>query len=128
MAESPPDSAPLILVIDDVEDNRDVYTQFLTHQGWRVATAVDGEDGLTKAAAVQPSVIILDLGLPRMDGWEVALRLRNTPATSEIPIIALTGHVTRESRQRALTAGVNEFCAKPCLPMDLIAAIRRNLE
>jgi CheY-like chemotaxis protein len=128
MVAPPSDSAPLVLVIDDVEDNRDVYTQFLSHQGWRVATAVDGEDGLAKAESLRPSVIILDLGLPKMDGWEVAQRLKNTPATSAIPIVALTGHVTRESRQRALTAGVDEFCTKPCLPPDLIATIRRHLK
>jgi CheY-like chemotaxis protein len=128
MVAPPSDSAPLVLVIDDVEDNRDVYTQFLSHQGWRVATAVDGEDGLAKAESLRPSVIILDLGLPKMDGWEVAQRLKNAPATSAIPIVALTGHVTRESRQRALTAGVDEFCTKPCLPPDLIATIRRHLK
>jgi CheY-like chemotaxis protein len=128
MVASPSDTAPLVLVIDDVEDNRDVYTQFLSHQGWRVATAVDGEDGLAKAQSLQPSVIILDLGLPKMDGWEVAQRLKNTPATSAIPIVALTGHVTKEARQRALTAGVNEFCTKPCLPPDLVATIRRHLK
>ena len=128
MVAPPADTTPLVLVIDDVEDNREVYTQFLSHQGWRVATAADGEDGLAKAQSLQPSVIILDLGLPKMDGWEVAQRLKNTPATSAIPIVALTGHVTREARQRALTAGVNEFCTKPCLPPDLVATIRRHLK
>jgi len=128
MVAPPAETTPLVLVIDDVEDNREVYTQFLSHQGWRVATAVDGEDGLAKAQALHPSVIILDLGLPKMDGWEVAQRLKSTPATSGIPIVALTGHVTREARQRALTAGVNEFCTKPCLPPDLVATIRRHLK
>lgn len=124
----PSTSAPLVLVIDDVEDNRDVYEQFLKHEGWRVATAVDGEDGLVKAAALGPNVVILDMGLPRMDGWEVAKRLKNAPATSGIPVIALTGHVSKESRQRAVTAGVDDFIAKPCLPGDLVSAIRRHLK
>jgi two-component system, cell cycle response regulator DivK len=126
-APSPPISAPLVLVIDDVEDNREVYEQFLCHEGWRVETAVDGEDGLVKAAALKPSVVILDMGLPKMDGWEVANRLKSAPATNGIPVIALTGHVTREARQRATTAGVDDFIAKPCLPTDLFAAIRRHL-
>jgi CheY-like chemotaxis protein len=117
-----------VLVIDDVEDNRDVYAQFLRHEGWRVATAVDGEDGLAKATELLPSVIILDLGLPKMDGWEVAHRLKTTPATSAIAVVALTGHVSPESRQRAFTAGVDEFCTKPCLPADLVATIRRHLK
>jgi CheY-like chemotaxis protein len=128
MVAAPSESAPLILVIDDVEDNREVYEQFLRHEGWRVISAADGEEGLVKAAALKPSIIILDLGLPRLDGWEVANRLKSAPATSGIPIVALTGHVTKEARQRALTAGVDEFCTKPCLPMDLIATIRRHLK
>ena len=111
-----------------VEDNRDVYEQFLKHAGWRVATAVDGEDGLVKAAALGPSVVILDMGLPKMDGWEVAKRLKTAPATSGIPVIALTGHVSREARQRAVAAGVDDFIAKPCLPADLVSAIRRHIK
>jgi CheY-like chemotaxis protein len=121
-------AAPVILVIDDVEDNRDVYAQFLQHQGWRVETAADGEEGLTKAAALKPSAVVLDLGLPKMDGWEVAHRLKSDPVTSGIPVIALTGHVTKEARQRALTAGVDDFIAKPCLPADLVGVIRRHLK
>jgi two-component system cell cycle response regulator DivK len=128
MVAPPADSAPLVLVIDDVEDNRDVYAQFLSHEGWRVATAADGEDGLAKATALEPNVIVLDLGLPKMDGWEVAHRLKSAPATSGIAVVALTGHVTAEARQRALTAGVDEFCTKPCLPADLVATIRRHLK
>jgi CheY-like chemotaxis protein len=128
MPEASPTPVPLVLVIDDVEDNRDVYEQFLKHAGWRVATAVDGEDGLAKAAQLGPDVVILDMGLPKMDGWEVAKRLKSGPSTSGIPIIALTGHVSKEARQRALTAGVDDFIAKPCLPADLVSAIQRHLK
>jgi two-component system, cell cycle response regulator DivK len=124
---APPDSAPLVLVVDDVEDNRDVYDQFLRHAGFRVAMASDGEDGLAKSVTLQPDVIILDLGLPRMDGWEVARRLKANQATKTIPIVALTGHVTKEARATALAAGVDEFCTKPCPPADLVAVIRRHL-
>ena len=128
MVESPPTSPPLVLVIDDVEDNRDLYEQFLRHEGWRVETAADGEEGLAKAATLGPSVVVLDLGLPRMDGWEVASRMKSAPGTSGVPVLALSGHVTPEARQRAKTAGVDEFIAKPCLPTDLVAAIRRHLK
>ena len=104
-----------------------MYAQFLQAQGWRVALAQDGPEGLTMAAELEPDVIVLDLGLPKIDGWEVASRLKSTPTTSDIPVLALTGHVTPEARQRALTAGVVEFITKPCLPADLVAAIRRHL-
>jgi two-component system cell cycle response regulator DivK len=128
MVAAASESAPLILVIDDVEDNRDVYEQFLRHAGFRVALAADGEDGLAKAVTLQPNVIVLDLGLPLLDGWEVARRLKDSQPTKTIPLIALTGHVTKESRDRAVAAGVDEYCTKPCAPTDLVATIRRHLK
>ena len=123
---SPP-SAPLVLVIDDAEDNREVYVQFFEFQGWRTATASDGEDGLEKASALAPSVIVLDLSLPVMDGWEVARRLKKNGKTRTIPVIALTGHALDDSRRKAMAAGVDEYLTKPCLPADLAAVIRRHL-
>jgi len=123
----PPAGAPLVLVIDDVEDNREVYAQFLRHEGWQVATAEEGIEGLTMAARLGPAVIVLDLGLPTIDGWEVARRLKESPLTREIPVIALTGYGTSDARWRAIAAGVDEYVVKPCLPADLAAAIRRHL-
>ena len=120
-------SGPLILVIDDAEDTRDVYAQFLQHVGLRSVTAADGEDGLEKARALRPDLIVLDLGLPKLDGWEVTRRLKSDPTTRAIPIIAVTGHAQAEQRQRALDAGVAEYCVKPCTPADLVAMIERHL-
>jgi two-component system cell cycle response regulator DivK len=117
-----------VLVIDDSEDNREVYAQFLTHVGWRVAIAVDGVEGLAQAHALKPDAIVLDLGMPKMDGWEVAKRLKADNVTRRIPILALTGHALDQSKQRALAAGVDDYLVKPCLPADLIAAIRRHLK
>ncbi|PYQ46262.1 MAG: response regulator [Acidobacteria bacterium] len=128
MSAQPSASAPLVLLIDDIEDNREVYAQFLRHEGLRVAVAADGVEGLTMAARLAPSVIVLDLGLPLVDGWEVARRLKESDLTRNIPVIALTGHVTKEARERAFTAGVDDFIAKPCLPADLVAAIRRRMK
>jgi two-component system cell cycle response regulator DivK len=125
--KKPTASAPLVLVIDDAEDNREVYVQFFEFQGWRTATASDGRDGLDKAAALKPDVIVLDLSLPIMDGWEVARRLKSNQATKAIPVLALTGHALDGSRKKALAAGVDEYLTKPCLPADLAATIRRHL-
>ena len=125
--KKPTASAPLVLVIDDAEDNREVYVQFFEFQGWRTATASDGRDGLEKAAALKPDVIVLDLSLPIMDGWEVARRLKSNQATKAIPVLALTGHALDGSRKKALAAGVDEYLTKPCLPADLAATIRRHL-
>lgn len=119
--------APLILVIDDVEDNRNVYAEFLGMMGFRVVTAGDGPDGLATARGDKPDVILLDLGLPKIDGWEVARRLRADPETRTISIVALTCETAGESRARAFTAGVDAYLTKPCLPTDVLAEIRRRL-
>ena len=120
-------SGPLILLVDDVADNIDVYTQFFLHRGWRTATASNGPDGLISAAGLRPDVIVLDLGMPGMDGWEVARRLKADAVTRSIPIIALTGHVLGDSQRRARQAGVEEFLTKPCLPEELAEAIKSHL-
>jgi CheY-like chemotaxis protein len=126
-AKAPTLNAPLILLVDDVEDNLDVYTQFFAHNGWRTATASSGQVALTQAAGLHPDVIVLDLGMPGMDGWEVARRLKADPVTRSIDIIALTGHALDDSRRRAVEAGVDEYLTKPCLPADLAAAVKRHL-
>jgi two-component system cell cycle response regulator DivK len=115
----------LVLLVDDSEDNRDAY-EYLRHEGMRVASAGDGEEGLAKVTALRSDVVVLDLGLEKIDGWEVAKRIKSNPTTRLIPVIALTGHAT--ARQTALAAGVDEFCVEPCLPRDLVAAIRRHLK
>ena len=119
--------APLILLVDDIDDNLEVYSQFFAHCGWRSATASNGEEGLKRASELAPDVIVLDLGMPVMDGWEVARRLRANPVTQATPLIALTGHVLQDARQRAKDAGVDEYLTKPCLPLDLVEAVKRHL-
>jgi two-component system, cell cycle response regulator DivK len=118
---------PLILLVDDVEDNLDVYAQSFAHHGWRTGTASTGQAALAQATMLRPEVVVLNLGMPGMDGWEVARRLRADPVTAAVPIIALTGRVFDDSRRRALDAGVNEYLTKPCLPADLVAAVKRHL-
>ena len=123
----PGPQSPLILLVDDVDDNVEVYTQFFLHNGWRTASSSNGEDALRQAANLKPDLIVLDLGMPIMDGWEVTRRLKANPVTRGIPIIALTGHVFPEARKRAKEAGVDEYLTKPCLPADLAAAVSRHL-
>src|SRR5262245_41328984 len=118
---------PLILVVDDFEDNREMYTQFLRHSGYRVAEAVDGVEALDKAAALKPDLIVMDLSLPRMDGWEATRRLKKDPVTIHIPVVALTGHALAGHAEGALAAGCDSFVTKPCIPADLEAESRRVL-
>jgi two-component system, cell cycle response regulator DivK len=128
MPKPRPTGDGLVLLIDDNDDNREVYAQYLQFHGWRVAMAADGLDGLTQAAGLKPDVVVLDLSLPKLDGWEVARRLRADPVTREIRVLALTGHTLDASRQRALEAGVDEYLVKPCLPETLLAGIQRLLK
>ena len=117
----------LILVVDDFEDNREMYTQFLRFNGYRVAESADGADALTKAAALHPDLIVMDLSLPGLDGWEATRRLKEDPVTSAIPVVALTGHALAGHEERARTSGCDSFVTKPCIPADLEAEIRRVL-
>ncbi len=116
-----------ILLIEDVEDNRDLVVQILESE-YTVVEARDGQEGLEKARAAQPHLILLDLALPKMDGWEAARRLKADPALKAIPIIALTAFAMEGDEARALEAGCNAYVAKPILPKDLRAHVRRVLE
>ena len=125
--EKPTVKPALVLIIDDTEDNREVYVQFFRHQGWRVAAAEDGVEGLRLAFELLPAVIVLDMGLPKKDGWQVAEELKANTATRHIPIIACTGHAGQDLKKRALAAGVSDYVVKPCLPGDLVARVKRYL-
>ena len=119
--------APLVLLVDDAEDNREVYEQFLKFAGFRVEIAVDGVEAVDKAAAIKPDVIVMDLSLPRLDGWEATRQIKAAPATSGIPVIALTGHAVSESKRKAQEVGCAGYLTKPCLPEVLVSEIRRLL-
>jgi len=121
------DSAPLVLVVDDSEDNREVYAQYLTLSGFRVEIAVDGVEAVEKAASLNPDVIVMDLAMPRLDGWEATRRIKAAPATSRIPVIALTGNADSESKRRTQEVGCSGYLTKPCLPDVLVSEIRRLL-
>jgi CheY-like chemotaxis protein len=118
----------LVLVVDDFHDNREMYTQYLSFAGYRVAEAVDGEDALAKARGLLPDVIVMDLSLPRLDGWEATRRLKKDPLTAAIPVIALTGHAMGGHAEGAMEAGCDAFVTKPCVPSDLETRVREILE
>jgi two-component system cell cycle response regulator DivK len=113
---------PIVLVADDDRDARAIYRMYLKAQGCGVLTARDGDVALRKAARVRPDVIVLDLAMPRTDGWTAAKRLKREAETRNIPIIALSAVQT--SRQSARAAGCDAFLAKPCLPELLWCEIR----
>ncbi len=121
-------SVPLVLVVDDTLDARELYAEYLRLAGLRAEVAEDGFEALTKAKAFHPSVIVMDLAMPRMDGWEATRRLKSDPATRDIPIIALTGHAVDRSRERAIEAGADGYLTKPCFPDSLLAEVHRVMK
>ena len=113
----------LVLIIDDEPDTCGIFEHYLTSQGFSVMCAYDGAQGLVTAKAARPDAIVLDLGLPELDGWEVARRLREDPATASIPIVAVTAYATGDARDRAFDAGVDSVLIKPCPPDALLNEI-----
>ena len=126
--EPPKAAAPLVLVVDDFPDNRDMYMQYLEFSGLRVAEAQNGHEALQQANALLPDLIVMDLSLPGLDGWEATRRLKADPRTRSIPVIALTGHALAGHSKGAIEAGCDAFITKPCLPERLLEEIRKMLK
>ena len=118
---------PLILVVDDYQDAREMYAEYLQFSGFRVAEARNGNEAVERAFALKPDLILMDLSLPGMDGWEATRRLKADEATKNIPIVALTGHALAGASEGARKAGCDSFVTKPCLPDDLVVEVRRML-
>jgi two-component system cell cycle response regulator DivK len=116
-----------ILLVEDVEDNRDLVVQILESE-YTVVEARDGMEGLEKARTLRPDLVLLDLALPKMDGWETARRIKADPDLKHIPIIALTAYAMEGDEAQALEAGCDAYVAKPVLPKDLRAQVRMVLE
>jgi two-component system cell cycle response regulator DivK len=126
-ATSPPSRRPLILIVDDMPDIRDMYSEYLAGAGFRPEQASNGFEALAKATVMGPDVIVMDLNLPELDGWEATRRLKANDLTRSIPVIALTGLSIQHSKAAALEAGCDGFLTKPCYPDALADEIRRVL-
>jgi len=106
-------TSPTILVVEDNEWSRDLLARWLLRRGYHVMLAVDGREGISKAKYLSPDLIIMDLSLPEIDGWEATRRLKADPSTREIPIVALTAHAMASDRQKAMSAGCDDYHTKP---------------
>ncbi len=104
---------PRILLVEDNEMNRDMLSRRLLRKGFEVIVAVDGGEGVEKALAENPHLILMDMSLPVLDGWEATRRLKSMPETQSIPVIALTAHALMSDRDQALSAGCDDFETKP---------------
>jgi len=112
-----------ILLVEDNELNRDMLSRRLVRRGFEVLLAVDGEQALQAAGRSQPALILMDMSLPGMDGWEATRRLKSNPSTASIPVIALTAHAMASDRDSALAAGCDDFDTKPIEFDRLLAKI-----
>lgn len=127
-ATPPKDKPPLVLVVDDYQDAREMYSEYLEFSGFRVAEARNGIEALEKAFELLPDLILMDLSLPGMDGWEATRRLKADERTKRIPVVALTGHALAGHSEGARQAGCDAFVTKPCLPDALVVEIRKMLD
>ena len=118
---------PLILLVEDQSELRKLYAQQLTLSGFDVIEAGNGADALTRTAALFPDVVLMDLSLPVLDGWEATRLLKSDRRTAHIPVVALTAHDESDELQRATNAGCDWFVPKPCPPGALVAEVRRVL-
>jgi CheY-like chemotaxis protein len=119
---------PRVLLVDDYPDAREMYTEYLTFSGFDVVEASNGAEALQRAIETAPDIILMDLSLPVMDGWEATRRLKADKKTASIPVVALTGHALAGISEGAKRAGCDAFVTKPCLPEDLVREIRRILQ
>jgi len=123
----PPEPEPLVLVVDDYDDAREMYAESLIVCGFRVAEAADGLRAIELAQELSPDVILMDLSLPGLDGWEATRRLKADARTMHIPVVALTGHAMTSAIDRARQAGCDRFVVKPALPDVVVAEVRQAL-
>jgi two-component system cell cycle response regulator DivK len=119
---------PRVLLVDDYPDAREMYTEYLEFSGFDVVEAGNGMEALQRAIDEAPDIILMDLSLPVMDGWEATRRLKADHRTASIPVVALTGHALAGISEGAKKAGCDAFVTKPCLPEDLVREIRKILD
>jgi CheY-like chemotaxis protein len=119
---------PRVLLVDDYPDAREMYAEYLDFSGFDVIEASNGMEALQRAADTQPDIVLMDLSLPVMDGWEATRRLKADKRTEHIPVVALTGHALAGISEGAKRAGCDAFVTKPCLPEDLVKEIRKVLD
>ena len=121
-------SVAKILLVEDNELNRDMLSRRLVRRGYEVLVAYDGAMGLEMTGIERPDLVLMDMSLPVLDGWEVAQRLKTNPETQSIPVIALTAHAMTEDRERALAAGCDDYDTKPVEMPRLLEKMERLLQ
>ena len=125
--DDPASTGQTLLLVEDNEDNRIIYCTVLRHLGYEVIEAQDGVRAVELARSVQPDLILMDISIPVIDGWEATQVLKHDPDTRNIPIIALTAHALASDREKAMEVGCDGYLAKPCEPRAVVAEVQRFL-
>ena len=123
--DTPPLRRQTLLLVEDNEDNRIIYSTVFRHLGYQVVEAEDGVQAVALARSLQPDLILMDISIPELDGWEATRILRQDATTSAIPIIALTAHALPDDRERASAIGFTAYLAKPIEPRAVVAEVQR---
>lgn len=118
---------PLVLIVDDFDDNRAMYAEFLRYSGLDVIEASNGAEAIEKTTSMLPDVVVMDLSLPVVNGWEATRRIKEDARTRHVPILAVTGHTLEGHSADARVAGCDGFLAKPCLPELLLETVQAML-
>lgn len=119
---------PKILIVEDNEMNRDMLSRRLIRRGYEVVIAMDGQEGVNLAASAAPDVVLMDMSLPVIDGWEATRQIKARPETAGLPVIALTAHAMSGDREQALAAGCDDYDTKPIELDRLLGKIAAQLE
>lgn len=119
------DDGKTVLIAEDNDDNRIVYSTMLEHYGYRVVYTKDGSEVMRMAGEEKPSVILMDISLPGMDGWTATRHLKENPDTAHIPVIAITAHALSEDRKKAEEVGCDGYLSKPVEPRRVLEEVER---
>lgn len=125
MSRSRPD---VVLVVDDNDDIRELYAALFADEGYEVLQAANGQEALDRISETKPDVVVMDLSMPVMDGWEATKHIKADPATSDVFVIAVTAHATSLGLANARDFGADKVLAKPCLPDELLRNVRKLLD
>jgi two-component system cell cycle response regulator DivK len=128
MSDAAPQNGKTVLLVEDNPHNRKIFSGMLAHAGFRVVEATDGNEAMKLVVAEKPHLVLMDLSIPGIDGWECTRRIKGDPATRELPIIALTAHAMRGDEGRAREAGCDGYLSKPVSPKKVVEVVKKYLK
>ena len=127
MTDAAPPNGKTVLLVEDNPHNRKIFSGMLSHAGFNVVEAIDGNEALTRVRSDKPDLVLMDLSIPGVDGWECTRRIKGDPETRALPVIALTAHAMRGDEERAREAGCDGYLSKPVSPKKVVEVVKKYL-